>query len=67
MKLNDFSIQLVKYWTGNLDSRTGAEILRVFIDLNTEGRTVVIVTHDPEIAKYADRVILVKDGIIQYN
>ena len=50
-----------------LTPRTGAEILRIFIDLNMEGRTVVIVTHDPEIAKYADRVILVKDGIIQYN
>jgi putative ABC transport system ATP-binding protein len=65
--INDPAILLADESTGNLDSRTGAEILRMFIDLNTEGRTVVIVTHDPEIAKYADRVILVKDGIIQYN
>ncbi|AGF96380.1 ABC transporter, ATP-binding protein [Methanosarcina mazei Tuc01] len=37
------------------------------MDLNKDGRTVVIVTHDPEIAKFADRIILVKDGTIQYN
>jgi len=65
--INDPAILLADEPTGNLDSRTGAEILRIFTDLNTEGRTVIIVTHDPEIAKYADRVILVKDGIIQYN
>jgi putative ABC transport system ATP-binding protein len=37
------------------------------MDLNREGKTIIIVTHDSEIAKYADRVILVKDGTIQYN
>lgn len=65
--INDPLILLADEPTGNLDSRTGAEILRIFMDLNNEGRTIVIVTHDPEIAKYANRVILVKDGIILYN
>ena len=65
--INDPAILLADEPTGNLDSRTGTEILRIFMDLNMEGRTIIIVTHDPEIAKYADRVILVKDGIIQYN
>jgi putative ABC transport system ATP-binding protein len=66
--INDPSILLADEPTGNLDSKTGSEILQIFMELNNEGRTVVIVTHDPEIAKYADRVVLVKDGIIQqYN
>ncbi|HII79130.1 MAG TPA: ABC transporter ATP-binding protein [Methanosarcina sp.] len=65
--INDPSILLADEPTGNLDSKTGSEILRIFMDLNKEGRTVVIVTHDPEIAKFADRVVLVKDGVIQYN
>jgi putative ABC transport system ATP-binding protein len=65
--INDPAILLADEPTGNLDSKTGAEILSIFINLNMEGRTVVIVTHDSEIAKYADRIILVKDGIIQYN
>lgn len=65
--INDPTILLADEPTGNLDSKTGLEILRIFMDLNQEGRTVIIVTHDPEIAKYADRTILVKDGVIQYN
>lgn len=65
--INDPAILLADEPTGNLYLRTGAEVLRIFKGLNNEGRTVVIVTHDPEIAKYANRVILVKDEIIQYN
>jgi len=65
--INDPAILLADEPTGNLYLRTGAEVLRIFKGLNNEGRTVVIVTQDPEIAKYANRVILVKDEIIQYN
>jgi len=65
--INDPAIILADEPTGNLDSKTGIEILQIFMDLNREGKTVIIITHDSEIAKYADRVVLVKDGIIQYN
>jgi putative ABC transport system ATP-binding protein len=63
--INDPAILLADEPTGNLDSKTGCEILGMFTRLNEDGRTIVMITHDPEIAKYADRVVLVKDGIIQ--
>ena len=50
--------------TGNLDSKAGAEILELFLQLNREGLTVVIVTHDPGVAARAPRVIQVRDGLI---
>lgn len=63
--INDPAILLADEPTGNLDSKTGCEILNMFTRLNKDGRTIVMITHDPEIAKYADRIVLVKDGIIQ--
>jgi len=51
--------------TGNLDSHTGAEILRMFQQLHAEGITVILVTHDPKVAAYADRTIRIHDGQIQ--
>jgi len=63
--INDPTILLADEPTGNLDSKTGCEILNMFTRLNEEGRTIVMITHDPEIAKYADRIILVKDGFVQ--
>ena len=51
--------------TGNLDSRSGDEILRMFRRLHAEGITVILVTHDPKVAGYADRTIRMADGMIE--
>jgi macrolide transport system ATP-binding/permease protein len=51
--------------TGNLDSHTSVEILRMFQRLNAEGITVVLVTHDPKVAAYAHRTIRISDGLIE--
>ena len=48
--------------TGALDSQTGAEIMEVLLDLNRQGQTVLLVTHNPENAMYADRTIHIRDG-----
>ena len=50
--------------TGNLDSVTADEIMNIFIDLNKEGKTIIMVTHDMEKAKHADKVYRLKDGMI---
>lgn len=50
--------------TGNLDSNSGNEIMQVFKKLNRQGHTIVLVTHNPKIAAYADRIIKIKDGRI---
>jgi len=51
--------------TGNLDSRTSEEILGIFQQLNDDGKTVVLITHEPDIAQYAKRIVHVRDGVIQ--
>ena len=48
-------------------SKTGCEILNIFKKLNEDGRTIIMITHDSEIAGYADRIVFLKDGIIQSN
>ena len=51
--------------TGNLDSRTGRVIMEMFHSIHSEGNTILLVTHDPEIAKEAGRVVRIKDGLIE--
>ena len=60
--INDPSLILADEPTGNLDSRAGAEILNLLKDLNKGGRTLVMVTHDPNVAGSCQRVIRMKDG-----
>ena len=59
------SIILADEPTGNLDSHTGHEVLRLFQKLNTEGITVVFVTHNSETAAYSQRIIHIRDGLIE--
>ncbi|GIX32347.1 MAG: macrolide ABC transporter ATP-binding protein [Lysobacterales bacterium] len=51
--------------TGNLDSRTSREIMTLFVELNREGQTVVLVTHEEDIAAHARRIIVLRDGRIE--
>ena len=50
--------------TGNLDSVTGHEIMHIFRDLNEQGVTIILVTHEREIAEYANRIVSIRDGLI---
>ena len=62
--VNDPAIVLADEPTGNLDSKTSEDVMSVFQSLNEEGRTVVLITHEPDIAEFAKRVVTFRDGKI---
>jgi putative ABC transport system ATP-binding protein len=63
--INDPDILLCDEPTGNLDTKTGGQILDMLVDLNRQGRTVIIVTHDPTIGERAGRIIRIRDGKVE--
>ncbi len=62
--INRPSIILADEPTGNLDSKTGDEIMALFDELHSRGNTIILVTHEPDIAEYAHRVVHIRDGVI---
>jgi putative ABC transport system ATP-binding protein len=63
--INDPEVLLADEPTGNLDSRTSVEVMEIFQRLNEKGITVVMVTHEADIAAYARRNIVMKDGLVK--
>src|SRR3989338_3779803 len=62
---NEPEILLADQPTGNLDSQSGKEIIDLLVNLNKEGTTLVLITHDQNIAKYAEKIVRIKDGKIE--
>ncbi len=65
--VNKPSLILADEPTGNLDSRTSIDVMSLFRDLNDQGITVILVTHEPDIAGYTKRIIDVRDGLIRHD
>ncbi|RUM89794.1 MAG: macrolide ABC transporter ATP-binding protein [Thermovibrio sp.] len=63
--MNSPEIILADEPTGQLDSASGRAVLEVFKELHSEGKTIVVVTHDPEVAEQAERVVRIRDGVIE--
>ena len=62
---NEPSLLMADEPTGNLDSKTGSEILKLFHKIHSQGNTIIMVTHDPDIASQAERIIYIRDGKIE--
>ena len=65
--LTDAAMILADEPTGNLDSRSSAEILAIFQRLNSLGKTVVMVTHEPDVAAHCRRVVRMRDGVVEHD
>lgn len=65
--VNNPAILLADEPTGNLDSKTSIEIMQLFNELHTKGNTIILVTHEEDIAKFAKRIIRLKDGRIEHE
>jgi putative ABC transport system ATP-binding protein len=65
--VNHPSILLADEPTGNLDSATGDEIMALFANLHEKGNTIILVTHEPDIALHAHRVIRLRDGKVEHD
>jgi len=62
--INDPQLILADEPTGNLDTKTGHEIMSIFDEISSSGKTIILVTHEPDIAKHASRVIHILDGLV---
>jgi len=62
--VNDPELVLADEPTGNLDTKTGDEVVRIFNELNAEGKTLIVVTHDEDIAEHAGRTVRIRDGML---
>jgi putative ABC transport system ATP-binding protein len=63
--INDPALILADEATGNLDSKTAGEILELFDELHAEGKTILVVTHEPRVGERADRILRLKDGALE--
>ncbi|HRI33605.1 MAG TPA: ABC transporter ATP-binding protein, partial [Saprospiraceae bacterium] len=63
--INNPAIILADEPTGNLDSKTSEEIMNIFKEIHKRGNTIIVVTHEPDIAAFADRIVRLKDGYIE--